>query len=138
MKRLASSLLILSACTTLHTPVRFDDARSSDADCGQVSSVNVRLREGVSTWPRLMTCAQARGYVEDALVTEWISSSWTVIFTSAVAGWNTNRDFRLVPLDGATYPRSRGIVVNASRPYILTHELAHASDVEHGKPNTRD
>lgn len=136
MKKSLLFALTLASCT--HT--QYGLTHESDTNCGNLKRVNVRLRAGLSSWPTSLTCMEAVSITANAIERANISlvEEWAIIFTNGNTGVEFNRSMQIIYTLGMTYPSTRVIMIKAMTPYVLAHELGHASDVEANVPNHRD
>ena len=137
MKTLIAALVLLSGCAS----VNFAERRDTDVHCNPVqipgqpvgTNVTVAIRSGA--W---LECPEARAAVQSGLAENDVIRPWAVLFVDGFAGFGVDSNLQARTRSGQTYPESRTVAVVAGRPYLVTHELGHASDVDHGRPNRRD
>jgi hypothetical protein len=131
MRALLAGAALLVSCAHFQPGTR----ATSDVSCGRVGTVEVALRSGLAS-PGL-TCDQALALVQDASPAD-VTGPWTLIFTGGFTGLSVDRNCRAYSPLGLTYPAQRVIMISSRGPDAIAHELGHASDFDHGRPNRRD
>lgn len=133
MIRRTIPLMLLTSC--LHM-IQTGDPYPTDTQCEPVRGVSVVLREGVQTWPAILTCEQARSRVSEALG-RYSLHGWIVYLTMGVVGLDTDGDQVIYP-HAVTIGTKRAIECEAMATGWLRHEFGHAWDIENHQPNKRD
>lgn len=141
MKTLASIAILASLLTGCATG-NFAERRPDDVHCGTVQSKSGQQAVVDIRHYAILSCDEAVSVVAAYLPKHDVKKVWVALFTDGYAGFTVDRNFRAMPTRGFTYPATaeypNTVVVTAGWAGLIDHELAHASDVDNGRPNTRD
>jgi hypothetical protein len=118
-KFLIAAFVLVSGCA--HMPV--GETSTYDTKCGDVSGIEVRLREDTA----FFTCQEASAAV--ARYAPSLQEKWTVIFTPGNPGIDVRRGAVVFP-GGVTYPENNLIVVRTTSLWALKRQLADARAIE--------